>query len=149
MLLYLPCIYIYNLYFAILFFKGLDSVEKLLLDKHLEKGIINCTGDSHTWYTGQSDFIYLPKSEASNFIKIIAKFSASELFLEVAIPTYVKCFANTEFTFFSLCTSFASKSKTIKNYVKNCNGIDAVHPIKLSKPYGKEYMKYKMFAYEN
>ena len=86
--------------------KVLDNAKKLLKDNEVRQILTTCTGSVEKWYVGgggSSDMLYIPVGETNNYIKTINKFSDAQLYLEIAIPTYLRCFAKTPFLKLTKC----------------------------------------------
>lgn len=131
---------------------GVGSMQRILSsNEHIRNGLRVCTGSEHAWYInkGQSDFIYIPASAAKSFLNVVGVFSANKLFLEIALPTYVNCFAPTHIKLetLSLCTFWEQERNSLTHYMKHCNASHAlVHPIKLFTRKHYEYMKSVMYS---
>lgn len=91
-------------------------------------------------YFGQSDFYFISRNDASMFFKIASFMRKSNLFLEIAIPMFIKYFSpNRDKSLNSLLkifTTWDSSRKNVDFYFKEgCRGstkYDYVHPIKFN-----------------
>jgi hypothetical protein len=76
-------------------YSGLSAVLNVL--KHSSQmydDLVSCTGSNDTWIAGgfSSNFFYIPRVSVDSFLRVAGYFSTHQLFVEVAIPTYMKCF---------------------------------------------------------
>jgi hypothetical protein len=135
---------------------GIDAMQNILEARpDIKEKIRSCTGSEHSWWIGQgqADFFYLPKSFIPDFLDIVGSFSKYQLFLEIAIPTFMQCFAcqNQSCQALKLCTTFTEERerRDLKFYRACGSGYDLFHPIKLdSSPaaytFTKEYLNYNI-----
>ena len=74
---------------------GSEAIERLIQkDEYIRLKIKHCTGSDKVWYSGQSDFFYIPQNYYPVFVDVLGKFIKEKIFLELAIPTFVECFVN-------------------------------------------------------
>ena len=116
-----------------------------------------CTGSEYTWYKGQSDFFYIPYHYKHSFIKYMNIFNESNIYLEIAIPTCIRCLIsfhthNSDHFFtpsdhnslqiFPLCTNWNHSTRgSIAYYKEYCSPTAShIHPVKLNSPERIEFM---------
>jgi hypothetical protein len=100
-----------------------------------------CYGSEHTWNIGKGDFYYIPRSAAPLFISVCEKFSKSNLFLEIAVPTFTKCFArNFKVESISLCDAVGELGGNVRLIEKKCQ-TNLIHPVKLSYSLAAPFIK--------
>eukprot|EP01036_Dinobryon_divergens_P036939 gene36939-48196_t len=115
---------------------GLRAVMNSLQgSKKFADKLVSCTGRNDTWpvYGGTADFFYLPSTAVSTFLKVAGYLSFHELFLEVAIPTYVRCFrGNVTLLELQFCSGMPRNIGSITFARNSCPGAPVLHPMKLS-----------------
>lgn len=113
---------------------GIEAMEKALQDPYIDSTIRACLGSNHTWYIGKGDFFYIPREYKESFQRVASVFSRSKLFLEIAIPTYAKCFARSVVEL-KFCDILINHELTLNLTMVQqlCQRHDVFHPIKISK----------------
>ena len=126
---------------------GIDSMNKLLESRpDFSSNLKKCTGHIHNWFIGQSDFVYLSKEYIDELLDIVGLFSKYRLFLEIAIPTFMYCFAcdKEKCQKLKLCTSFG---KNRLSYYRECdNSFDLYHPVKGYMPEARSFVMEKVIT---
>eukprot|EP01034_Spumella_vulgaris_P024488 gene24488-30839_t len=95
----------------------IEAIMKQCTDTKIVKD--HKPGNSHTIYHGHSDFLYIPKSMVSSYLYHMGAFSKHELFLEIAVATWAKCFSpnyDTEAIELEICTTwdYSERSEIMK-----------------------------------
>ena len=139
----------------------LTSINNIITNyTYINHILQNCTGSIYNWYKGQSDFFYIPYRYKYSFIKYMNIFRKYNIFLEIAIPTCIRCLIsshthnsdssstttttsnhNTVQTF-PLCTNWDYSTRgDISYYKEHCSPSDShIHPVKLNSPERIEFM---------
>lgn len=129
---------------------GIKRMEQILKsNKKIGTVLRNCTGNEHNWFHGQSDFFYIPAIAAKSFLDVVGIFSAEKLTVEIALPTYVNCFAPKHVPLITLplCTFWEKQRSNLTHYEKNCNSSYAlIHPVKLLSVKHYQYMKTVLYS---
>ena len=106
---------------------GIPAVLRLVDSYQSNRSVLlstlkNCTGSIHNWWSGQSDFFYIPHAESSTVISILSQMGSFGLFLEIAFPTLVECFLRKDVYVrrLLLCTTFTPMRENITFYRKHC-----------------------------
>jgi hypothetical protein len=92
-------------------------------------------GSNHIWCSEQSDFFYIPHLYKDTYIRVLGAFAKHEVFLEIAIPTFIKSYipAN-KVLLLPLCTFWNDSRHNIKSMEDLCgDNFPLYHPVKLSK----------------
>jgi hypothetical protein len=114
---------------------GIDAMQNAIAKYDIiRKGLRQFTGNEKVWFSGQSDFIYVPQKQISNYINIMSTFRNEKVFLEIAYPTFAECFVP-EFAIeeLKLCTFWDSRRGNIVDMSRECpKNTSAYHPVKLS-----------------
>lgn len=127
------------------------SMYNILGRKTISDRLIECTGSNDTWFVGgaRSDFFYIPSRAVLIFLDIVGYFSFHELFVEIAIPTFMNCFNEKHGLLkLKLCNLYDNpigKNMTLSRAY--CENYETVHNVKLSR--GLEAIQFvRYFMYE-
>ena len=141
-----------------------------IYDKYpdIEAIVANCTdsketgkpvkGTSHTLYNGHSDFFYIPVSLLPAYKHYMSTFVAHNLFLEIAVAMWAKCFTpdfDTQAIELELCTTwdFSVRSDILKWGHKCKANTVIIHPVKFSDPksvgFAQEFLLKHKTKYSN
>ncbi len=101
-------------------------------------------GTSHTIYHGHSDFYYVPKALVPNFHKYMGAFAEHQIFLEISVPMWAKCFApsfDLRSELLELCTTwdYGVRYDVYKWGPKCISNTTIIHPTKYSSPDGLRF----------
>ena len=128
--------------------------------------VVDYTTDIHALFTryyiheykGQSDFFYIPYHYKHSFIKYMNIFNEYNIFLEIAIPTCIRCLLahpthnsdpystttsnHKTLQTFPLCTNWDYHTRgDISYYKQHCSPTDShIHPVKLNSLERIEFM---------
>jgi len=114
---------------------GIDAMQKALRKyPSFRQSLIRCTGHERRWFAGQSDFLYVPQHQKSVYIDIMRKLAEAKVFLEIAVPTFIACFAPKNIVEkIVLCTFWGDMRGNVSHMDINCPpSSSAYHPVKLS-----------------
>jgi hypothetical protein len=127
---------------------GMKAIKELV-QSNLTQQSQQRTCSVYDWGFGQSDFWYIPQKEREAFQHVMSEFSHFELFLEIAVPTFMQCYApETLKAQLQLCTDTnwgAKKRSTFDELRQKCgDAVPLYHPIKTSNSNNVKYMFQKM-----
>jgi hypothetical protein len=129
---------------------GIERMQRILKsNKKIRNVLRNCTGNTHEWFHGQSDFFYIPAIAARSFLDVVGIFSSEKLTVEIALPTYVNCFApkHVPLVTLKLCTFWEKERGNLTHYQRNCDSSYAlVHPLKMLSVNHYQYMKTILYS---
>ena len=116
-------------------------------DEYISTTLKNCSnGRSGLLHHGLSDIFYIPQNLRTLFIHVATKFDTEKLFVEYAVPTFLKCFvpSETSFQYLEVCTyneDHVPQTEKIQRMME-CDPslFDYYHPIKLSLLVGLQFM---------
>ena len=111
---------------------------KVVNNKEFRNKILACNGNLNDWPKQQSDMLYIPQKDAANFVMVMKEFVQHQLILELAIPTYIKCFSTVPYTSLGLCEQdwvtepINLKPIRVEIVLRRCNWTAkyVIHPIK-------------------
>ena len=134
---------------------GIDALQNVLVKYPIiHDGMLKCTGSDKIWFIGQSDFLYVPQLQTALYIDIMEKMENEQVFLEIAVPTFITCFVPkniVERVF--LCTFWGTDRGNIRHMMEHCKPhTSAFHPVKLSARSSFDFMVKKtdiLFDEEN
>ena len=122
---------------------GIDALQNVLVKYPIiYDSMLRCTGSDKIWFIGQSDFLYVPQQQAILYIDIMEKMANEQVFLEIAVPTFMTCFVPKymiERVF--LCTYWGADRGNIRYMMEHCGPhASAFHPVKLSARNSFDFM---------
>ncbi len=114
-------------------YSGLRAVLSVLShSRQMYDDLVRCTGSNDTWITGgfSSDFFYVPRVGVESFLRVVGYFSEHQLFVEVAIPTFMKCFHGTVPVEAKRFCQL--KGNNLTEARRRCGGSPTMHHVKIS-----------------
>ena len=97
-------------------------------------------------YIGNADFYFISQNDASTFQRIALLMRKNRLWLEIAVPMFIKYFSQNPNTGLnSPLKLLLGTSNVDQNFKKDCNGretFDCVHPVKINSYYNFERSLY-------
>ncbi len=129
---------------------GISALDEIYNHYPQMKEFITSCSKSSTHrivYTGQSDFIYIPREEKETALKVLSIFAEYSLFLEIAVPMYINCFvAPATIQRISLCTYFRHERYNLTHYQTYCGYDKALyHPVKFIKTLNSESILFSKY----
>lgn len=126
---------------------GTSAIDNLLSNHtDIAASMKKCFGSVHHWCGEQSDFFYVPQIFRSEFVRVLGAFGDHRIFLEIAIPSFYRCFVpQTHLVELRLCSHFDETRNNITFTEENCGeSYPLYHPVKLSYPGSELGMRRKM-----
>lgn len=127
---------------------GSAAIDNLLGNRtDIADEISRCFNSVHHWCGEQADFFHVPQHYRNSFMRILSAFGKYNIFVEIAVPTYYRCYVKpAHLQPLRLCTSFSQKARNnISHMERFCSaGYPLFHPVKLSMPANFLGMKRKM-----
>ena len=126
---------------------GTPAIDNLLGNHtDIATSMQRCFGSVHHWCGEQSDFFYVPQLFRSEFVRVVGAFGDHKIFLEVAIPSFYRCFVPPQKLEKVLtCSTFQEMRNNFTFMEDNCGeNYPIFHPVKLSYPGNELGMRRKM-----
>lgn len=108
--------------------------------RQMYEDIVRCTGSNDTYLTGgyTSDFFYIPRVAVKSFLNVVGYFGEYQLFVEVAIPMFMRCFnGGIPVEAKRFCRIIGDNLAEARS---KCVKYPTMHHVKLS--FGQDHMKY-------
>ena len=126
---------------------GTPAIDTLLGNyTDIAASMQRCFGSVHHWCGEQSDFFYVPQTLKDQFVRVLGAFGDHGILLEIAIPSFYRCFvppANLEKL--RTCSFFDGRRGNFTYMEQNCvDDFPLFHPVKLSLPGNEQGMRRKM-----
>jgi hypothetical protein len=126
---------------------GIDAMQNTINSyPTICQSLKRCTGTTRRWFKGPSDFLYVPKQYALLYMDIMGKFQSKNVFLEIAVPTFMQCFVPKNLVEnIALCQFWDHHRNNVSHMRVGCDPLSsAFHPVKISSHNALEFMVDKM-----
>ena len=126
---------------------GTPAIDNLLGNHTgIAASMQRCFGSVHHWCGEQSDFFYVPQILKNEFVRVLGAFGDHIIFLEVAIPTFYRCFVPPQnLEKLRTCSYFDGRRNNFTYMEQTCGDYYPLfHPVKLSLPGNEQGMRRKM-----
>jgi len=112
------------------------NIWKKLPESEFFKSMEFCAPQADlTWPHGQSDIAFITKKDVGIFVKYVEFIEYTDIFHEVAFPTFSKCILKNQFLPLKLCTNYQMGRRfEWENWIGACGEqIDVLHPMKINE----------------
>ena len=127
---------------------GTDAIDQMLLNHtDIAAEMKESLGSNHIWCGEQSDFFYIPQKYKDSYIRVMSAFAESNIFLEIAVPTFIRAYIpRSKCSKVLTCTFFTDEGRNDFAYMERECGdkYPLYHPVKLSSRLNVVGMKKKM-----
>jgi hypothetical protein len=127
---------------------GTDAIDQMLLNHtDIAAEMKESLGSNHIWCGEQSDFFYIPQKYKDSYIRVMSAFAESNIFLEIAVPTFIRAYIpRSKCSKVLTCTFFTDEGRNDFAYMERECGdrYPLYHPVKLSSKLNVVGMKKKM-----